>query len=1003
MNNKQKNINTKGTSQIDRFPKALDFDFAKLDERSKEDIVRQTYKLAECVNFYGEENLTDGDWKEFFNDIFYNDTLNTERIAEYNKNGSAPPHLGLYLSFLKLFTTAQDELNNITKRHLDYFYKEILKFQHKDYINDRVHLFFELNKNENQVLIPKRTLFDAGNDKNGNKLHYSSDYDLVANKSKIESIKKISVKTNKSDEKDIRINFEKRKNIIEDKSEQFASIGFVISSPLFYLKEGRRRISLEFNKEISFLDNINFSIQYTTIDGWQNAQFKVKDNFLLLKITQANPPMEKYNNSVHGLNLATEYPTLKFSIATNKENLLSASDYQELTKLCVKDIIRISVNVNGVRDLILQNDYGKIDCNKPFTPFGAIPVYNKSEFYIGNSKIFNQYLDSFNININWKGLPGNIGKYYDTYKGGLSLLDTNQLSINKTFKIDEFYNVFSEGKPPGKVYILDGGEWVEYTVNKYADYKEKGNNNHPKTRAFYRNVIKVKNIRKLNPFDFINEKPIDSYSSNVKNGFIKIVSGYDYGHNLYQSLLSKVLIHNTLKKSDDQEDLVTPEKPYTPEFQSVQIDYRASDNMNLENHEVFVLHPFGNHKIEDKKENIFPIIIDNHKLTKGQIDGNSEVKRIYYFGVSNIDRELELNLYLEIDDTSSSYNVNKQRSQNTHTWSFLSGKKWTDFDNINIVRDTTTNLNKSGLVAFKIHDNALQTHTLLDPGLLWLRLSIDAETDTYPEIVNAITNCVTATFENHDNELSHLDKGLQPDTIKKFVNNLQGIKAVTQPYVSYGGKNRETENNYYTRVSERIRHKNRAWTTWDYERLILENFPQIVYARCTSTSSENNDYQPGSVKITLSPDCKLVNQKDKYKPEVPKRVLNDIRSFLDRACSPFINIDLCNFKYKEMKVFCEVRLRNEFSDSSFYRDKINTSLIEFIAPWISNKENILAYKTKNVGDIYFFLENLEYVDYIKSAYVEIDGKAFNLSDKLIIDNPNNTLITSATAHDITII
>ena len=32
---------------------------------------------------------------------------------------------------------------------------------------------------------------------------------------------------------------------------------------------------------------------------------------------------------------------------------------------------------------------------------------------------------------------------------------------------------------------------------------------------------------------------------------------------------------------------------------------------------------------------------------------------------------------------------------------------------------------------------------------------------------------------------------------------------------------------YYTRVSERLRHKNRAIQLWDYEHLILQNFPHL--------------------------------------------------------------------------------------------------------------------------------------------------------------------------------
>ena len=87
---------------------------------------------------------------------------------------------------------------------------------------------------------------------------------------------------------------------------------------------------------------------------------------------------------------------------------------------------------------------------------------------------------------------------------------------------------------------------------------------------------------------------------------------------------------------------------------------------------------------------------------------------------------------------------------------------------------------------------------------------IQGKGDKLPEILHARTNCVTATFKNDDNELSHLTKGLPEGLIQKFVEKNPEIKSVEQPFPSFRNKEAENDSDFYTQISERLRHKNRA-------------------------------------------------------------------------------------------------------------------------------------------------------------------------------------------------
>ena len=269
---------------------------------------------------------------------------------------------------------------------------------------------------------------------------------------------------------------------------------------------------------------------------------------------------------------------------------------------------------------------------------------------------------------------------------------------------------------------------------------------------------------------------------------------------------------------------------------------------------------------------------------------------------------------------------------------------------------------------------------------------------------------MTATFVDDGNELSHLKTGLPAQTIQKFVERNPKIKTVEQPYPSFGGKEAENDMDYYTRVSERLRHKGRASTAWDYERLVLDAFPQISFALCMSHARLNDtdnvfEYAPGCVAILVSPDVDIVPQEDMFKPVVPAVVINGIRTYLEGVSSSHVSIDVWNFKYKEVKVACEVHLRKGLTDIGYYRDKLNSDLKTFISPWTGEGDDKfdrkMTYNSKNVADVYSFLERLEYVDFVVSAEITVDGKTYTIADKTI-EKSQNEIFTSAENHNITI-
>ena len=69
----------------------------------------------------------------------------------------------------------------------------------------------------------------------------------------------------------------------------------------------------------------------------------------------------------------------------------------------------------------------------------------------------------------------------------------------------------------------------------------------------------------------------------------------------------------------------------------------------------------------------------------------------------------------------------------------------------------------------------------------------------------------------------------------------------------HGGKTPEQPADFNVRVSERLRHKRRALTIWDYERLVLEKFPQIYKVKCLNHTQYEPAPGPGGIYRELAP------------------------------------------------------------------------------------------------------------------------------------------------------
>ncbi|WP_448512109.1 hypothetical protein [Photorhabdus laumondii] len=159
----------------------------KLDERSTLDILNWLKEYAAKIPFNQDRN-------KFWDSFYFIQENTPEKLADIYQNinkadGHLPAHQSFILAFLKLLETTKVLFNTFPARHRDLYYRELLGLKPRNAQADNVALGITLNPDNVEYLIPKGTLFDAGQDSAGNPLQYASDADLLANQGKLTDLR----------------------------------------------------------------------------------------------------------------------------------------------------------------------------------------------------------------------------------------------------------------------------------------------------------------------------------------------------------------------------------------------------------------------------------------------------------------------------------------------------------------------------------------------------------------------------------------------------------------------------------------------------------------------------------------------------------------------------------------------------------------------------------------------------------------------------------------------
>ncbi len=679
--------------------------------------------------------------------------------------------------------------------------------------------------------------------------------------------------------------------------------------------------------------------------------------------------------------------------------------------------IHVKVAATEMENVYLENDTGRLKAGKPFRPLGSVPVVG-SRFYVGSKEIFGKKLSSLDLTLVWKDPPSNLGNHYDGYEKfklvSSSATEKSAKAPNLPFKSAK------TGKSKGKTtYYTSSSQGPSFPNSSFkvqvdrlldGDWEQLGTSLKPlfhSSNATLPHTISF-TASELSAFDrSLNLEEPTAYGPKETVGFLRMelaAPSMGFGHKRYP----KLLLQEAMLAGDNDANTTPayPNEPHTPILKEFKLSYSSEATLDLTRsarseydgrvEQFFHVHPFGN--IEEH-----PAVQESG--TVSLLPDYARNEAYLYLGFDAFHPPSSLSVLFQLAEGSG----DPEPTRNDPVWSYLASNRWQDLEAADIVADSTRGLLASGVIQFNLPKSMTTGNTVLDGNLHWLRARVGRNSSAIDKGLAIIPQAVQASFLDQDNNPEHLRTSLPSGTITGLRVNDASVKKVRQPYASDGGKLPEQSNEFLTRVSERLRHKYRSINIWDYERMVLEEYPAIYKVKClnhtlvTNDKAPDNELAPGNVTVVCIPDLRNKNAVNPFEPRTPVHLLDEIAGFLGQFTSPWVDLWVRNPRYETLQISCTVGFY-EGRDPGYYLRQLDTDLKEFLSPWAFDYDEDIVFGGQiHRSQIIHFIEQREYIDFVVNLELWhdlADGLPAR-SVKEAVASTARSILVSSLSHSIT--
>jgi hypothetical protein len=648
------------------------------------------------------------------------------------------------------------------------------------------------------------------------------------------------------------------------------------------------------------------------------------------------------------------------------------SRYQPFRDLILK-AVHLRTSAQGLVPSAIQNDETALNPKKPFQPFGASPAVG-SRFYAGHPELVMKRLEKLTFHVDWKGVPSDLADHYKNYPSD-GPFTTRITLVDGHAKLPALASA-------ADLFAANATQTQDIPIESIPGIVEKEGSSYR-----YQPLV---------------DPPPEAQVSAWPRHLEWELTPNDFKHGIYPEVATQKALELSAKILSSPPGTVIDvskyqvKPPYTPVIKSLAVDYTASTevvlasaNASVQADRLFHVQPFGSSPIEAETEAAGTRFLPRY-------DDEGEL----YIGLQGARPPETVSLLFQMAEGSADPDLAPVPVQ----WSYLSGDRWLTLHDGHLQSDQTRGLIDSGIVQIALEP--AQPSTRLPGELYWIRAAIPYHPDSVCDAVGIHAQAVSATFVDQGNSPAHLARKLPERSVTGLVHKMAAIAAVEQPYPSHGGRPAEAEGGFHTRVSERLRHKQRALTTWDYERLVLERFPELYKVKCLPAGADN----PGAVDLVVIPSVRGQSIPNPFEPKVPAATIAEIEEYLADKRPPQARVRVRNAHFVQVKVRVGVRFLGE-GDEGFYKALLNEELNRYLSPWAYDEGADVVLGGKIFANsIVSFIDGRDYVDYVATIeLVAIEDGQIRMglvsSDQgyhVKTDRPDGVLV-AARQHEIDVI
>ncbi|WP_411994179.1 hypothetical protein [Agarivorans sp. DSG3-1] len=634
-----------------------------------------------------------------------------------------------------------------------------------------------------------------------------------------------------------------------------------------------------------------FDVHLSAETGWLSQLAcisQISDGQLALEITlgAAAPAIVPLSHELHSGALISDKPVLKAYLNT-LESLYGLSLFADLQLSCID----ISTEVEQAEDIVAFNEYGRIDATKPFLPFGPLPLVG-SFITIGCFEAALKDTRYFSANIEWAGLPSEAGGFASHYADyGLNI-------DNGSFKV--------------QASALINNRWVEGQTQELFSYNLHTGVLYSKVNLPLHEVGISNRLLGPNLSDY-------SASPRQRGGYYQLrLSGPKFG--FAQQRYSSVLANHVSRAFRNKQDLDIPPAPISPKIEKVTVAYRAHQQVNLNNRQSSKV--AAKQLFHIKGRAIWPMITANDAGTCSLLP-RFDKQAYLYIALEAKQAPKQVSLFFDLQDDSQ---VVGEQLAGVIAWEAYAKDGWQTLQQKSIACDNTANLTMAGVITLDLPKGMTRHPFELPKDQFWLRVSTKQLASSFPFLKRIVTNCISL----HHHSQAPLNADLT--TPIKSKNNISELGQLDIVHLSHRTEAKHSKRDTIKASAEFLRHKQRPVNAWDYERMVLEAFPEIYLAKCFPHACfTSKKIQPGHVLLIVVPHLS-VNTTSVDGASISANLLEKIRRYLIQYCAPGIQLSVHNPRFEKVQVRCSVSMQRDMCDGRGI-SRLNQDICNYFDIW----------------------------------------------------------------------